>query len=516
MRWICGWAAVLLLVAACGGGGGGGAADAGRGDAFVIGDQQAPKDAPGEAAGEAGKDPATETPADPGGDPAPDPVGPEAGPDPSPPDEGPDHAQADEATAPEPAPEPGPEPVPEPTPEPAPEPVPEPVKDAFEAETVGPKTGTCASYYDCLGQCPEPVTVSCASACYNALSQDGKDQQTALESCLSTHECFGLSDEQFASCLETNCLDPYFRCFAGEKYFTCVELDACLRACPDGDSTCVAGCFEGAGYLANWDWEKRIRCLRSECPACAVASPTADDEAQCNACAEVAIFGACGEEYQRCWPAGNAKCGELWSCTQSCTDGDQACVNACWDNATFAAQGKMQAIFTCIDQQCPGLEGQAWLDCANPALNGACAPAYDACQTDQAGCETHCQAGGCGADGCGGLCGMCQAGTDCDGLSATCVAIGQEYPLLCAGTSAPSASSCPAWASYEGCCDDQGRVVFCDADGKLYCLPCKDNSEPAQQTCGWRAVDDAGDPANYYDCGGSGADPSGSNPLACP
>jgi hypothetical protein len=52
--------------------------------------------------------------------------------------------------------------------------------------------------------------------------------------------------------------------------------------------------------------------------------------------------------------------------------------------------------------------------------------------------------------------------------------------------------------------------VFCNTDGHLYCVPCAKNALPVDQTCGWRAA------GPYYDCGMTGADPSGNNPLACP
>ncbi|MBM4397013.1 MAG: hypothetical protein FJ087_15160 [Deltaproteobacteria bacterium] len=234
--------------------------------------------------------------------------------------------------------------------------------------------------------------------------------------------CFGLPDAEFSVCLDTNCKDPFLACFAGDRIYTCVELNECIRGCPDNDDACVQNCFNMSGYLANWDWEKRVGCFRAECPVCLLAAPTTAQQQECRRCAEKAIFGACAVEYQRCWTAGNAKCAEMWDCAQACPD-EVACVNACRDAATFAAQGKFQAVYTCADEQCPGLSGQAWADCATESVNGAgaCVPALTACMDDADECATHCApADGCGADGCGGSCGSCSGGKDCSGATATC------------------------------------------------------------------------------------------------
>jgi uncharacterized protein (TIGR03382 family) len=70
----------------------------------------------------------------------------------------------------------------------------------------------------------------------------------------------------------------------------------------------------------------------------------------------------------------------------------------------------------------------------------------------------------------------------------------------------PSAASCPPGLTYEGCCDTEGRVIYCD-EGELFCIDCKQNEDAADQVCGW--LDE------YYECGGSGEDPAGKNPMQC-
>ena len=78
-----------------------------------------------------------------------------------------------------------------------------------------------------------------------------------------------------------------------------------------------------------------------------------------------------------------------------------------------------------------------------------------------------------------------------------------DYPADCNGTQQPSAADCNG-LSYEGCCDDQGRVTWC-GQGQLFCIDCP----AANSTCGWKE-------AGIYDCGGEGPDPSNAFPIECP
>lgn len=83
-----------------------------------------------------------------------------------------------------------------------------------------------------------------------------------------------------------------------------------------------------------------------------------------------------------------------------------------------------------------------------------------------------------------------------------------DYPDDCLGMDAASGTDCMG-LTYEGCCDLEGRLVWCD-NNQLYCLPCPDNSDPSGQSCGWSA--DAG----FYDCGASTEpDPTGEFPRDC-
>jgi hypothetical protein len=79
-----------------------------------------------------------------------------------------------------------------------------------------------------------------------------------------------------------------------------------------------------------------------------------------------------------------------------------------------------------------------------------------------------------------------------------------EYPDDCLGDGEVSAVDCGD-VSFEGCCDDLGRVIWCD--GGLYCIDCVESDG----VCGWN------EGALFYGCNAeaTGEDPSGDNPLQC-
>jgi hypothetical protein len=78
--------------------------------------------------------------------------------------------------------------------------------------------------------------------------------------------------------------------------------------------------------------------------------------------------------------------------------------------------------------------------------------------------------------------------------------------VQCLGMVVPMYYGCPIVDSFAGCCDEQGRLIWCQ-DGDTYCWDCVGHDQPE---CGW----DEGFGA--YDCGAGGGDPSGEFPFACP
>jgi len=174
-------------------------------------------------------------------------------------------------------------------------------------------------------------------------------------------------------------------------------------------------------------------------------------------------------------------CNGAWDCYPGETVVGDSCAGKCG-----AQSGKCYCDDACFEygdccddvcEQCPSLKG--------------CGP-----------CTPNCAGKACGSDGCGGSCGTCPAGKGCK--NGQCVD-GGGGPIVdeCMGPNQPSGNDCQG-LNYEGCCDSEGRLLYCDQD-QLFCIDCGQNP-----TCGWNAQ------GKYYDCGTNGAeDPSGSNPIAC-
>ena len=126
------------------------------------------------------------------------------------------------------------------------------------------------------------------------------------------------------------------------------------------------------------------------------------------------------------------------------------------------------------------------------------------------GMATGCCKAGVGRYGCenGVLC--LEACTDCGFVlgsggyeCGTLLGTGNDN---CPTIPAQTCVSCNGVSSL-GCCN--GTVVtWCDA-GCLKTIDCSTNTAPAD-TCGWDATN------GFYDCGQTGADPSGTHPLSCP
>lgn len=75
----------------------------------------------------------------------------------------------------------------------------------------------------------------------------------------------------------------------------------------------------------------------------------------------------------------------------------------------------------------------------------------------------------------------------------------------CRGPLEPPAPAACAAVDETGCCDEKGRLWYCDS-GDLYCIDCGTTFP----TCGWSG-------GGYYDCGASGPlpDPEGIHPIQC-
>ena len=250
-------------------------------------------------------------------------------------------------------------------------------------------------------------------------------------------------------------------------------------ACSGGMCSAPANGYDGEckphGISQAVCWGPDWLCDCNNCGAC----PANPDNPPPTGCGDITFEGCCdGDTLKYCegntvkggncnsgcgWDAGNG----YYNCGGSGEDPSgnnpiscDACTPDC-QNKACGSDGCGGSCGSCSGGKTCNVSGQ----CVEP----------DACTPNCAGKD-------CGSDGCGGSCGSCQGQQECQG--GQCV----EPVDPCGGI------------SYEGCCDGT-ELNYCD-NGELKTVDC--------QSCGWKQQ------AQYYDCGASGADPSGTHPLECP
>ena len=272
-------------------------------------------------------------------------------------------------------------------------------------------------------------------------------------------------------------------------YFAMMFLVFLVSSCIGGDSKPSEEPDPGGGY----EVVEYIEDLQAELPCL----PDCDGIE----CGDDGCGGSCGT----CFDFGGAPAEQL--CLQGGCCQQQCVGKVCGDDGCGGSCGQCVDGEQCVGGQCSGCQPQcAGKECGDDDCGGSCGncpaakPNCDngACKAGE--CQPKCAGKDCGSDGCTGTCGTCGANESCE--TGKCV----EDEFECKGEEEPSGSECNA-LTYEGCCDDQNRALWCDA-GELYCLDC----EASEAFCGWM-----GTGAEWYGCmpEPSGQDPSGQFPISC-
>ena len=219
-------------------------------------------------------------------------------------------------------------------------------------------------------------------------------------------------------------------------------------------------------------WGPEWLCDCNNCGSC----PADPDNPPPAGCGDVSYEGCCdGNTLKYC--EGNAIKGG--NCNNGCGwDAGNGFYN-CGGNGEDPSGNNPISCDVC-EADCQGKS------CGDDGCGGTCGTCAGGENCNAAGqceaCVPACNGKECGADGCGGSCGACADGEECNG-----------------GQCAVPVDPCGG-ISFEGCCDGN-ELNYCD-DGKIETLNCN--------SCGWNKQ------ANFYDCGQQGADPSGTYPLECP
>ncbi|GMV39109.1 MAG: hypothetical protein AMXMBFR64_08250 [Myxococcales bacterium] len=319
----------------------------------------------------------------------------------------------------------------------------------------------------------------------------------------------------------------------------CARCEGCGDLCVPDCQGRVCGDTDGCGGSCG-TCPQGMRCagFGKKCLPCGCTAKECGDDGcgtSCGSCppGEVCAKGSCVP--LGCGVTASPGCAGC-ACEECVCSIDPACCTVAWD-ATCATACRYECqgcpcIPDCDSREC------GWVGCGYKKFTCGSCPAGAVCTLDGLCCKPSCKGKECGSDGCGGLCGECSTGQVCHAGKCTCVPVCEgkacgpdgcggscgdcpgstacrggscepDYPAACLGSKVPSADACPVGLGFEGCCDDQGRVVWCEG-GALHCLACA-----SKDGCGWRTQKPSGEAAAWYDCGGSGADPAGTFALLC-
>jgi len=210
---------------------------------------------------------------------------------------------------------------------------------------------------------------------------------------------------------------------------TCGEAYNCLVNC-GANQSCQEQCYTNAAPAAQTQLDALFQCLETNC------DPSLSEAAYAE-CAS----SKCGAQTQACFggtvTTGNDTCQQVYDCFSGCQA--EACYTACYGDGTSAAQGQIDAMYTCFDSKCGTIEDQdAWLTCVQANCNTPLTACFGAPES-------------CNLSG-----GSCDAGTAC-------------YPTTTDG--------------FNGCFDTAGKAVGAACDDAATDLECVDGSACVAGTC---------------------------------
>jgi len=236
----------------------------------------------------------------------------------------------------------------------------------------------CDDIFDCIGDCPDNDDF-CLQNCINVASIEAQMAFNNFYQCLADVDYWSCWDlcpawaesitdcpDEGKDCFEQKmemCEDEYYYCFPPGD-MTCGEMYVCIMAC-DTDE-CVQDCF-GEGSIEALDkWSLMIDCLDD-----AGYYDCGDFDEQCfdDAWAE------CEPEFDDC-ASGEASCGDIFTCFDSCAPTDEECTWNCMASATPEAQELYGLVIDCVYLVCG--EDANW-ECMEMVLTADCAEIYEQC-----------------------------------------------------------------------------------------------------------------------------------------
>lgn len=184
-----------------------------------------------------------------------------------------------------------------------------------------------AGYYDCnsagaSGPPQFPMTCDGSTQC----TPDCEAKTCGSDGCGgSCGDCGeGMACGASGSCVE-----------AGGGSLSCMEIDACIGDCVEGDLACQDACVGQGSATGASEYDAFSSCV--------------------SGCEDIWCFlDTCMDETANCsWDVtGSATCGDVLDCLGLCDPSDAACGDACFETGTAAAQSAYLAAVYCIGAFC--------------------------------------------------------------------------------------------------------------------------------------------------------------------
>jgi len=146
---------------------------------------------------------------------------------------------------------------------------------------------------------------------------------------------------------------------------SCEDTYNCLVSC--GDATCQTGCYDTASPTAQGQLDALFQCIDQYCGNVS--------DSQYGTC----VNNNCGAQINACFPVGTGAwtCRQVYDCLVDCPSTDNTCGNTCYEQGTAQAQTDLDALLSCLNNQCGSLSGDAFQTCASQQCGGqidACLP----------------------------------------------------------------------------------------------------------------------------------------------
>jgi len=366
----------------------------------------------------------------------------------------------------------------------------------------------------------------CIPSCTLPLNHCGPDAEgcgTLCQTCQPGYVCpegvMGLPPGEAVPCLEVcscegkECGDdgcgnfcgecePGFICQSGQCIYlgyTCEEgFDCGLECNVIPNDQCVQACVAATSPEQQGQLVDLLECIESYCgdglvPGCAqeiAQTACAEYLSICVSCQPDCFGKECGDDgcggdcglcpdgftCQNYKCMGLGTCEDIVGCIENSNAPPEVTIPMCMSQAAPEAQAQFLQLATCVQDLCG--EFDPWSECYFFAIQTECGDELQECME----CLPSCTGKECGEDGCGGWCGFCPEGYDCDDGVCVCIpdCSGKECgPDGCGNLcgKCPPAFECMPWGKCEctpdcvakECGDDGcgGTCGFCEPDDEF-------------------------------------------------